>query len=87
MIPREMHEYEKIVERGLQSISSGPWTTADLETVRQVMDEDWCEVHAPDCTSSDLLRWLDSLDEDQTEELLFHANTDWNAGQDPWALS
>ncbi len=50
------------------------------------MDDDWCSSHAPDCESSEIVDWLDSLDEDQREELLFQVNTDWNADQDPWAL-
>ncbi len=86
MIPRQQHEYERIVERALRSVSSGPWTAPDLERVREVMGDDWCTSHAPDCRSSDILDWLDSLGEDQREELLFMVNTDWSAGQDPWAL-
>jgi hypothetical protein len=87
MIPLHHHEYRKIVVRALRSMSSGPWTVGDLETVREAMDDDWCNAQARDCTSSEILEWLDSLDEDQKEELLFQADTDWNADQDRWALS
>jgi hypothetical protein len=80
------HEYEKVVVRALRSVSDGPWTAADLESLRAVMIDDWCSAHAPDCKSSDVLEWLESLDEDQREELLFRANTYWNADRDRWAL-
>ena len=83
---QQHHAHEQIVERALRSMSTGPWTTADLDEVQKAMDDDWCNAHAPDCTSSDILRWLESLNEDQREELLFQMNTTWNAGKDPWAL-
>ncbi len=84
MIP--LRSYEKIIERALKSISSGPWTATDLARARDVIDDDFCGRYGPDCTSSGVLDWLDSLDAGQQEELLFQANTDWSASQDPWAL-
>lgn len=83
----KQHEYDKIVVRALRSVSSGPWTAGDLERVQRAMDDDWCSAHAPECTSSEILQWLDSLNEDQKEELLFRAGTDWSADQDHWALT
>ena len=84
MVP--LREYEKIVERALKSISSGPWTSDDLTRVLEVIDDDFCDRYAGDCKSSAVLEWLRSLDDSQQEELLFQANTDWGASQDPWAL-
>jgi len=86
MVTSSEHEHEKVIVRALGSISGGPWTTADLETLRKAMIDDWCSTHAPDCKSSDVLEWLESLDEDQREELLFRANTHWNTDRDRWAL-
>jgi hypothetical protein len=81
-----LRPYEKIIERALRSISSGPWTATDLAKAREIMDDHFCGLYEPNCTSSAVMAWLDSLDADQQEELLFEANTDWSASQDPWAL-
>jgi hypothetical protein len=79
-------QYEKIAEEALRSLSSGPWTVTDLVRVREVINDDLCGRYGPDCKSSAVLDWLDSLDASQQEEFLFQANADWSASQDPWAL-
>jgi len=85
-MPSHQPDYGRIVERVLRSMSSGPWTASDLERVREVVDDDWCSSHAPNCESSQIVDWLDSLDEDQREDLLFALNSDRDAKQDRWAL-
>jgi hypothetical protein len=82
----DTHEYEEVVVRALRSVAEGPWTAPDLQAVREAMAGDWCSSHAPECQSADVLMWLDSLSDDEKEELLFHANTFWNEARDPWAL-
>ena len=81
-----LHANEKVVEEALMSISSGPWTAADLEKIPEIIDDDWCGRHGPECTLSGVLGWLGSLNDDAREELLFKANTEWNTRQDPWSL-
>jgi hypothetical protein len=79
--------YDKIIQQALVSVSSGPWAAEDLERAREVMDEDLCRLHGPDCTLSEVTGWLDSLTEEQREEVLFEVNANWSDGQEPWALS
>ena len=81
-----LHGFEKIIEQALRSRSDGPWTADDLRRVGEIIDDHFCDRHQPDCKSSAVLEWLDSLDEIQQEELLFEVNTEWSASQDRWAL-
>ncbi|OFW57704.1 MAG: hypothetical protein A2133_08695 [Actinobacteria bacterium RBG_16_64_13] len=80
------HQYEKVIEEALKYLPGGPWKDTDLVRVREVITDDMCGHYGPDCKSSEVLEWLDSLDADQREELLFEANADLSASQDPWAL-
>ncbi len=81
-----LRRYEKIVEEALRSLSSGPWTATDLVRVPEAINDDLCSRYGPDCESSAVLDWLASLDAGEQEDLLFRANADWSAKQDPWAL-
>ncbi|HLA81484.1 MAG TPA: hypothetical protein VJP78_07705 [Thermoleophilia bacterium] len=78
--------YEKIIEEALMSLSGGPWTAEDLTRAREVISDDLCARFRRDCTSTDVVEWIDSLDAEQLDDLLFQVNADWNAGRDPWAL-
>jgi len=85
-MPSHPREYETIVEQVLKTVSDGPWAITDLEEARKIIDDDWCATHAPDCRSGEISEWLDSLDEDQQEELLFRLGTELGQEQDRWAL-
>lgn len=78
--------YEKIIQQALTSVSGGPWTAEDLAKARDVMDEDLCRLHGPDCTLSEVTGWLDSLTDEQREDLLFAVNANWSDSREPWAL-
>jgi hypothetical protein len=81
-----LHGYEKIAQEALKLVSDGPWEAGDLVRARDIIDSDFCRRHEPDCDGLAVIGWLDSLDEARQEELLFELNSDWSAGQDPWAL-
>jgi hypothetical protein len=81
-----LHGYEKIAQEALKLVSGGPWTAGDLVRARDIIDSEFCQQHQSDCDGLAVIGWLDSLDDAQQEELLFEVNSDWSAGQDPWAL-
>jgi hypothetical protein len=83
MIPSP--QQKKIIEEALKFVSEGPYTAEDLVKARAVITDEFCARHGQ-CESPAVLDWLDSLDTDQLEDVLFEVNADWSAGQERWAL-
>jgi hypothetical protein len=77
--------YRKTIEEALKFVSAGPFSLDDLAKAREVMTDEFCQRQGR-CERTAVLGWLDSLDDDEREDLLFEVNADWSAGQDPWAL-
>ena len=74
-------QYEQVVEKALESLSSGPWTVSDLERAQESITDEFCGVYGPECGSSAVLDWLRSLDQREQEELLFRISAHWSEGQ------
>ena len=76
-------DYEQIVEEALETLSDGPWTVPDLGRARDVINDEFCGGYGPDCTSSVVMDWLDTLSQRQQSDLVFRLNADWSDKQLP----
>ena len=74
-------QYEQVVEKALESLSSGPWTATDLVRARESINDEFCSMYDAECRSSAVLDWLRSLDQREQEELLVWINAHWSERQ------
>lgn len=76
-----LSDYEQLMEEALETLSDGPWTVTDLGRARSVLNDEFCGGYGPDCTSSAVMDWLDSLSQQQQADLVFRLNADRNERQ------
>ncbi len=73
-------QYEMIVKEALEMISNGPWSATQLLRVPEVINDEMCGGYGPECKSSEVVDWLNALDQTEREDLLDRLNTeahDW----------
>jgi len=74
-------DYEQLLQEALETLSDGPWTVTDLGRARSVINDEFCGGYGPDCTSSVVMEWLESLSQQQQADLIFRLNADWGEQQ------
>lgn len=73
-------QYELIVKEALEMLSNGPWGGSHLMRVREVVNDEMCGGSGSECKSSEVIDWLNALDETEQEDLLVRLNAeahDW----------
>lgn len=71
-------EYESVTREALEMLSSGPWRATDLSRIQEVINEDFCAQYGPECRSTEVVDWLNSLGPEEQDELLSRFNSELN---------
>ncbi|MCL5735135.1 MAG: hypothetical protein M1274_06010 [Actinobacteria bacterium] len=67
-------QYEQIVKEALEMMSNGPWNATHLMRVKDVINDEMCGGYGAECRSSEVIDWLNALDPQEQEDLLFRLN-------------
>ena len=69
--------YELVVFRALPLKAPAPWSVTDLDALEDVITEQFCAEHWPDCQHFEVLDWIRALSGEDRAEIIARCNDTW----------